>query len=54
MRRVMGPKVRGVLEQARPRAGWWLRRKDTTANRQNLAFPVVTLLQHMAMHCWLK
>ena len=53
-RRVMGPKVRGVLEQARPRAGWWLRRKDTTANRQNLAFPVVTLLQHMAMHCWLK
>ena len=54
MRRVMGPKVRGVLEQARPRAGWWLRRKDTTANRQNLAFPVVTLLQHMAMHCGLK
>ena len=39
LRGVLGPKVRGVLEQARPRAGWWLKRKDTTATWAKPSFP---------------
>lgn len=61
LRGVLGPKVRGVLEQARPRAGWWLKRKDTTATWAKPSFPCgdtaaqhCSTLHHTAAHCRLS